>query len=247
MSQDGVVASVYSLGRKDPVDELFDFDFFEPDYTEEGGQCSQDCLEKLEGRLGHYRNVKELPFPTTKDYYEDDPPKPFVLKGRVVKVNNNVFVCEYFRQYVCLGQRQQQSSSVDVWRDRWAELCQEYMRHMQSHSSPFLREMLAQGVDKHLIAARLAARMMRRHVRQGGVAPAGRQREALRSFLVGHHCVPSPADDVLEALWRSKVVMERQLGMPLHTTAGLWEFASRRPRPAPAATGASEAKRQRAK
>ena len=66
MSQEGVVVSVYWPGRKDPVDELFDFDFFKPDYTEEGGHCRRDCLKMLEGRLGHYRNVKELPFPTPR-------------------------------------------------------------------------------------------------------------------------------------------------------------------------------------
>ena len=51
----------------------------------------------------------------------------------------------------------------------------------------------------------------------------------------------------LESLWRGKVAMENQLGMPLHAKAGLWEFASRCPRSAPAATGTSLAKRHRAK
>ena len=78
---------------------------FEPDYTEDGGQCREDCLKMLEGRLGHYRNVKELPFPTTEDD-EDDPPNPFVLKGRIVahpEVNDE-WMCEYVKQYACLGQ-----------------------------------------------------------------------------------------------------------------------------------------------
>jgi hypothetical protein len=83
MSQNGVVASIYVLGRSEAVDELFDFDFFTPDYVEEGGPCREDCLKVLEGRLGHCRNVEELPFPTTEDD-EDDPPKPFALKGRIV-------------------------------------------------------------------------------------------------------------------------------------------------------------------
>ena len=258
LSQDGVVASVYWLGRKDPVDELFGYAFFEPDCTEEGGHCRRDCLKIKESRLGYYRSVKELPFLTTEDDDEDDPPKPFVLKGRVVahpKVED-AWVCGYFKQHAGLDQGQQQSSSpaaiagpgasVDVWRDRWADLCQDYVRHLERQPSPFLRELMAQGVDDHLIDARLAARMMRRHIREGGASLTGRQREALRSFLVGHHCVASPADD-LESLWRGMVVMERQLGMPLHTTAGLWEFASRCPRPAPAATSTPAAKRHRAK
>ena len=79
MSQNGVVASVYVLGRVEAVDELFDFAYFEPDYTEEGGHSLQDCLKLLEDRLGQYRNVKELPFPTSDDEEADGPPKPFIL------------------------------------------------------------------------------------------------------------------------------------------------------------------------
>ena len=107
MSQNGVVASVYVLGRTEAVDELFDFDFFEPDYTEVG-DCHQDCLKMLKDRLGRYRDVKDLPFSDTEGDHDDD--CPFVLKGRVVahpKVKG-AFLCEYIKQYVCLGQVQRE-------------------------------------------------------------------------------------------------------------------------------------------
>ena len=103
MSQNGVVASVYVLGRTGAVDELFDFDFFEPDYTEVG-HCHQDCLKMLENRLGRFRDVKDLPFPVAEGDHDDE--RPFILKGRVVAhpKAKDVFVCEYFKQYACLGQ-----------------------------------------------------------------------------------------------------------------------------------------------
>ena len=98
MSQNGVVASVCVLGRT--VDELFDFDFFVPDYTEVG-HCHEDCLKLLEYRLGLYRDAKDLPFPVPEDDHDDC--RPFVLKGRVIAVKG-AWVCEYFKQYAGLGQ-----------------------------------------------------------------------------------------------------------------------------------------------